>query len=632
MSGDNYDQQLHDSNKYIKNSMLKTLDKNTYFTLIPQAVKSLDILPKLKPDYTPEQSLLGTGTSRTNTTVYSCLNKCRTVNGQRLLAFWLENPLISKEKIDLRLDIVQHFVENTELRSLCYDDVLKKFPDLLRISYKVNKENCNLADLVKAYHACESIKGLQNRFQQVLQVSNIEAPEAAHKLFGWAQRTCNDMGDFMKLIEDSIDLENIDEAGDYMVKANFDEDVARSSLQLSTICSEARRLLSSVAEDTGLVAGKTVKLETDSEKGFAYKVTRNNEASVRDLNEYQQLNTVKKDGFRFTNRALSKLSSKYVSAKEEYQSLARNIIHDIISKAVMHDVEILELSMVVSTIDVFVGLAVAAFQNNYIRPLILDAESGKIHVEAIRHPCVENQPDVESFVPNDISLSKDDKKFYLITGPNMGGKSTFIKSAAISVVMAQCGSMIPAEDARVSVVDGVYTRIGAGDKQMEGVSTFMEEMLDMATILKSATEKSLVIIDELGRGTSTFDGFGLAWSISKHLATKIKSYTLFATHFHELTELGEELSTVGNLHVKAVCQSDRITFLYSVSEGVCDESYGINVAQYTEFPAHVIEMAKEKLKQFEEVPGFKSKEEVKAFIRECAKEHLAAQQKNCPLL
>lgn len=287
----------------------------------------------------------------------------------------------------------------------------------------------------------------------------------------------------------------------------------------------------------------------------------------------------------------------------------------------MYDNEVLEFSMAVTLIDVFVGLSVVAVQNNYIKPLIYDFKVGRVCIENLRHPCLENQPDVENYVPNDITMDKDDKKFYIITGPNMGGKSTFIKSVAVAMIMAHCGSMIPAEEARISLIDGVYTRVGAGDRQMDGISTFMEEMLDMSTILANATENSLVIIDELGRGTSTFDGFGLAWSIAKHLAVKTKCYTLFATHFHELTEMEDEIRGVGNLHVKAVCQADKLTMLYNICQGVCGDSYGINVAEYTKFPAHVIQVAKEKLKQFEELPGFKSKKEVREFVRECAKEH-----------
>lgn len=609
-------------NSFFAKNLMDTLSADTYFTLNPQALSSLDILPKLKPDGTIDNSSVG-GSSRSDTTVYSVLNKCRTASGQRLLACWMQNPLKCKEKIDLRLDIVQHFVDNNELRSMCYDEYLRKVPDLLRLAFKIHKEKCNLVDLMKVFTTCKSFRTLCNSFQQVLVVSCIEAPEAVSKLFNWCQKSCQELGEFMELIENSIDVDSVDESGEYMIKPDSDDNIAQISLELSTLTTQARKLLQEAAEDIELEADKGIKLEIDAEKGFALKVTKNNEQAVRGNPNYEQLSLVKKDGYRFTNRRLTKLSSKYVNAKEEYNSLAKNVIRDIISKAVMYDSEVLELTMSVTMIDVFVALAIAACQNNYVRPLVLDMEAGRISIEKLRHPCAENQPDIENYVPNSISFNKDDKKFHIITGPNMGGKSTFIKSVAVGVIMAQCGSLIPASDARISLVDGVYTRVGAGDNQMEGVSTFMEEMMDMSTILKSATENSLVIIDELGRGTSTFDGFGLAWSISKHLAIDTKSYTLFATHFHELTEMEAEIPAVGNLHVKALCQADKLTLLYDIAEGVCDESYGIHVARYTQFPQHVIESAKEKLKQFEEVPGFSDKKEVRNFVRECVKELLA---------
>lgn len=612
-----------DLKSYLNKALLNTLDKDTYFTLSSQTLTSLDILPKLKPDGSPDNSSYPGSSSRSNTTVYAVLNKCRTVSGQRLLAVWLQNPLKSKEKINLRQEIVEHFVTNTELRTICYDDYLKKIHDLLRISHKVHREKCNLTDLIKVYNSCKSLTTLNKNFNHSLKVSGITASDSVHKLFEWARGSCDELKDFMELIENSVDLDNVDETGEYMVKSKSDEDIARVSLEINNMVAQARKQLHSVSSDVGLEAGKGIKLETDPEKGFAFRVTKQNEQLVRGNRDYEQLSLVKKDGYRFTDRTLTKLSGKYVNAKTDYNSIAKNVIEDIISKAVMYDNEILEFAMVVTLIDVFVSLSVSAIQNNYVKPLMLDSEYGKLSIEKLRHPCIENQPDIENYVPNDIEMSKDDKKFYMITGPNMGGKSTFIKSVAIVAIMAQSGSMVPADEARISVLDGVFTRVGAGDKQMEGISTFMEEMLDISMILKQAKENSLVIIDELGRGTSTFDGFGLAWSISKHLATKIKCYTLFATHFHELTEMEEDFPTVGNLHVKAFCKADKLTMLYNVDKGVCDDSYGINVAQYTKFPEHVIKLAKEKLKQFEEVPEFPKKKELREFIRECTKEYLA---------
>ena len=284
------------------------------------------------------------------------------------------------------------------------------------------------------------------------------------------------------------------------------------------------------------------------------------------------------------------------------ESKQRHLVERVVDVASSFSDVFLGVSALTAEIDVLVSFAEVAVSAPvpFVRPTMREKTSNTIHLENSRHPNVEAQDNVR-FIANTCSMNKGESWFQIITGPNMGGKSTFIRQVGVCVLLAQVGSFVPCDAAEIAVRDAIFARVGAGDCQLRGISTFMAEMLETAAILKAATPASLVIIDELGRGTSTYDGFGLAWAISEHVVNEIQAPCLFATHFHELTALTGP-SGVANFHVEALIdqESRKLTMLYQIKPGACDQSFGIHCAEFARFPEEVLKIARAKAEELED--------------------------------
>lgn len=560
------------------------------------AVEALNLLPMAGESSTKSTSLFG------------LLNKCCTAPGQRLLGQWVKQPLIDVKKIHERLDVVETFMDSA-LRQTLADDHLKRFPDLQRLAKKLQRGKGTLQDIYAVFLSVKRVPGLIDALLAVPEDHIV----LFNEMFIDPLRQC--LGQFqkyMEMVESTIDASKPHEL---CIMASFAEKLQVLRDEMDDLESQISKILDRAARDLDLEAGKTIKLESTPQLGFFLRVTQKEEKKLRNNNSYMRTET-NKSGVKFENQKMRDLNQEYLKLRNEYSEEEEGIKAQLVDLAAGYTQPMQLLNDLVAQLDVLISFATVSSNapSPYIRPKVLPKGSGRVHLPQARHPCLEVQDDV-AFIANDVDFDKDDgHSFHIITGPNMGGKSTYIRSIGMLCIMAQMGCFVPcAEDdenpATVTVVDAVLTRVGAGDSQLKGVSTFMAEMLESASILASASKDSLIIIDELGRGTSTYDGFGLAWAISEHIAAEIGSFCLFATHFHELTALAEALPQVNNLHVTALVQSasstteDAFTLLYTVRPGVCDQSFGIHVARLAHFPESVVEDAKRKAKELEDWQG-----------------------------
>ncbi len=510
------------------------------------------------------------------------LDKTRTSMGKRLLTSFIEKPLVSIAAIIARQNAVTELYENIIMRA----DVRDAVNGITDIQRSVTRVVYGTANARELRSMCQALTRLPMVKKAVSGAS-----------CGILRTIYNDIDtleDICTLIDSAIDEDppfSVREGG--MIKDGYNKELDELRYDMNNSSEVMAGIEARERERTGIS-----KLKIGYNRVFGYYIEVSNSFKSMVPDDYIRKQTLV-GGERFITQELKELEQRILGAKDRSCELEYAILEEIRAKISEALDRISRTASAVALLDVLAGLAQVAFDNNYICPTITD--SGVIKLTESRHPVVESILDYQTFVPNDVMLDNGDDRVAIITGPNMAGKSTYMRQVALIVLMAQMGSYVPAKQATISVVDSIFTRIGASDDLSTGQSTFMVEMNEVAYILANATENSLLILDEIGRGTSTFDGMSIAKAVLEYTADKktLGAKTLFATHYHELTSLENSVKGIRNYNIAAVKRGDDITFLRRILPGAADESYGVEVAKLAGLPESVIERAKKILAELE---------------------------------
>lgn len=574
-------------------------DLAQYMKLDAAALKALNLMP-------------GPRDGSKTMSIYGVLNHCKTPIGSRLLAQWLMQPLMNKDEIEKRQQLIEAFYNDTELRQTMQEEHLRSVPDLYRLSKRFQRGKATLEDVVRAYQVIIRLPGFIGTFEGVMDEAYRDPIDLAYT--SKLRDLSDSLGRLQDMVEQTVDLDALDRH-EYIIKSDYDQGLRIIRKKLDQLDRSIREEFYDAARELDQEPDKKIFLETSHRvHGVCMRLTRQEAGCIRNKSRFQECST-QKNGVYFTTKKMQAFRREYDQLSQNYNRTQSGLVNEVVQVASSYCPVLERLAGVLAHLDVIVSLAHCSINapEAYVRPKIHARGEGQTKLVGARHPCMELQDDVQ-FITNDVNLTRDQSSFLIITGPNMGGKSTYIRQAGVIALMAQVGCFVPCTEAELTIFDSILARVGASDSQLKGVSTFMAEMLETANILKSATSESLIIIDELGRGTSTYDGFGLAWAISEHIVKEIGCFAMFATHFHELTALADQHAQVTNLHVTAhISGTDdgenakrEVTLLYKVEPGICDQSFGIHVAELVRFPDKVVRMAKRKADELED---FTSKHE-----------------------
>ena len=564
--------------EYIEQTQMTSLDHinkitiyqiSKYMSLDVNARRNLEITEKMR-----DKSKKGT--------LLWVLDKTSTSMGGRNLRRWLSDPLIDTKEINRRLNAVKELKENIMLRGDVIEN-LKKVYDIERLAGKMAYGNANARDMITLKNSLEKLPEVK----QILSQCNSEMLKELYE-------NLDELSDIQNLIDISIVEDppmTVKDGG--IIKLGYDEEIDK----LKTATTEGKNWIIALEakekEKTGI---KNLKVGFNKVFGYFIEVTKSNLDQVPERYIRKQTLT---NAERYITEELKNLENQILGAEEKVVNLEYNAFTQIREEIARNVKRLQKTASVISNLDVLASFAEVAEDMNYCMPQV--DHSGIIDIKNGRHPVIEKMLGAGAFVENDTYLDKDENRLSIITGPNMAGKSTYMRQVALITLMAQVGSFVPAENAHIGVVDKIFTRVGASDDLSMGQSTFMVEMMEVATILKEATNNSLVILDEIGRGTSTYDGLSIAWAVAEYIANKEKcgAKTLFATHYHELTELEEKYEGIKNYSIAVKEKGEDIIFLRKIVRGGTDESYGIHVARLAGVPKPVTEKANEILKSLE---------------------------------
>lgn len=511
------------------------------------------------------------------------LDQTKTSMGSRLLKKWIERPLIDVIEINRRLDSVEQLKSSYSIL-VQIEELLSRMYDIERLSSKFAYKNVNAKDLLSLKRSIEvlpALKKLLSSFSAQLLKEIYEGLDTLEDIYALVDSSINE-GAPVTLKEGGI------------IKDGFNEEVDR----LRNISKNSKELLVQYEEkERNLTGIKNLRIGYNKVFGYYIEVTKSNYSLVPD--RYIRKQTLA-NAERYVTEELKKLEDEILGADQKLIELEYQLFCEIRDRIEAQIERIQKTASYIAILDVLCSFARIAIDNEYVRPNVYLGD--KIYIKNGRHPVVEKMIGRGNFIPNDTELDQVENRILIITGPNMAGKSTYMRQVALIVIMAQMGCFVPADEAHIGIVDKIFSRIGASDDISSGQSTFMVEMSEVANILKNATPKSLIIFDEVGRGTSTYDGLSIAWAVLEYVAdkSKIGAKTLFATHYHELTELEERIPGVKNYRVDVKEEGKNVIFLRKIVRGGCDSSYGIHVARLAGIPEDVLKRAEEILKQLEE--------------------------------